>query len=42
MSGNAAEWVADWLEPYTGDSLTDPLGLFSGTERSDPWRKPGK
>ena len=33
MSGNAAEWVADWLEPYTGDSLTDPLGPYNGTER---------
>ena len=30
MSGNAAEWVADWLELYTGDSLTDPLAHTMG------------
>ena len=48
MSGNAAEWVADWYGPYSSDSLTDPLGPSSGTKIKEstrllqPWNPIGK
>jgi formylglycine-generating enzyme required for sulfatase activity len=30
MAGNMMEWVQDWLEPYTGEAMTDPSGPASG------------
>ena len=29
----AAEWVADWYGPYSGDAATDPVGPASGWSR---------
>jgi formylglycine-generating enzyme required for sulfatase activity len=29
--GNAAEWVKDWYEPYSGDTQTNPEGPVVGT-----------
>jgi formylglycine-generating enzyme required for sulfatase activity len=33
MSGNVAEWVADWHVAYPADAQTDPKGPVGGTER---------
>jgi formylglycine-generating enzyme required for sulfatase activity/serine/threonine protein kinase len=33
LSGNVAEWVADWFAPYTGRALVDPKGPEGGTVR---------
>lgn len=33
MSGNVAEWVADWYAPYTFDAATDPQGPAAGDRR---------
>ena len=40
LSGNAWEWVADWYGPYPGDTVENPTGPASGTEkglRSGSW-----
>lgn len=34
LSGNAAEWVADWSAPYGPHALTDPTGPATGTHRA--------
>ncbi len=31
MSGNAMEWVSDWLAPHSGDPAADPTGPSEGT-----------
>jgi formylglycine-generating enzyme required for sulfatase activity len=31
MSGNAMEWVSDWLAPYAAGPTTDPTGPAEGT-----------
>lgn len=33
MHGNVHEWCFDWFGPYAGDSLSDPTGPSTGTER---------
>jgi formylglycine-generating enzyme required for sulfatase activity len=33
LSGNVAEWVADWYAPYAGRALVDPKGPDSGSAR---------
>jgi formylglycine-generating enzyme required for sulfatase activity len=33
MSGNAAEWVADWFAPYTAEPATDTKGPATGELR---------
>lgn len=33
LQGNIAEWVWDWYAPYPTQSVTDPVGPTSGTER---------
>ena len=33
MSGNVHEWCQDWFGNYSSNSLTDPTGPASGTER---------
>ncbi len=33
MSGNVAEWVADWYAPYRFDAATDPQGPAAGDRR---------
>jgi len=43
MIGNAPETTNDWFAPYTAQSLIDPVGAISGTEKvrkspsPDPW-----
>lgn len=33
MSGNASEWVKDWLDEYPSNQVTDPEGPISGTKK---------
>jgi formylglycine-generating enzyme len=33
MTGNVAEWVWDWSEPYTADAVSDPTGPKDATIR---------
>ena len=33
MHGNAWEWIWDWGEPYTADTVTDPVGPDEGAVR---------
>lgn len=33
MSGNVCEWCQDWFGPYGSESLVNPVGPESGTER---------
>ena len=33
MSGNVSEWVWDWYGPFDTETVTDPAGPQSGTER---------
>jgi formylglycine-generating enzyme required for sulfatase activity len=33
MSGNVAEWVADWYGDYSPQAVSNPLGPSSGSER---------
>lgn len=34
MCGNVGEWCWDWYTKYSSDSVTDPVGPTSGTERT--------
>jgi formylglycine-generating enzyme required for sulfatase activity len=34
LSGNVAEWVADWYAAYTGDPQIDPQGPAVGSDRA--------
>lgn len=43
MSGNSWEWVYDWLVPYTGDALIDPVqltGTGNKTRRGGQYGEP--
>ena len=31
--GNVREWVQDWMAPYEGGTVTDPVGPSAGSER---------
>jgi formylglycine-generating enzyme required for sulfatase activity len=33
MHGNVAEWCQDWYDDYPSDSVTDPVGPSTGTDR---------
>lgn len=33
LSGNAMEWVADWLAPHTAGAVTDPTGPAEGKKK---------
>ena len=33
MSGNVAEWVADWYGPYSSERQTNPTGPTNGEGR---------
>lgn len=43
MVGNAAEWVADWYEPYAPEETDNPTGPVNGSMRvlrGGSWRSP--
>jgi len=33
MSGNVSEWVADWFEEYTAETVSNPMGPSTGSEK---------
>ena len=44
MSGNVAEWVADWMGPYPAGPVKDPTGPDGGSSRivrDGAWGDPG-